>query len=249
MENGNVKFTAMVMAAGTGSRMHSDEKKQFMALLGEPTILYSLRAFQNDPRISSIVVVTGKEDIDRVLKICFSNGIRKISNIVEGGSQRFRSVANGLRVVPGDTDYVLIHDAARPLIDGALIGRICENAVLYRACVAAVPVKDTIKQADENGFTIRTIDRAGLWSVQTPQAFSFDLIRKAYDKLFATIEAYHPDESKITDDAVIVENMSDCRVRMVMGDYKNLKITTPEDLVLAEAFLKEKMRGENAEEA
>jgi 2-C-methyl-D-erythritol 4-phosphate cytidylyltransferase len=247
-DRSNVNFTAMVMAAGTGSRMRSEEKKQFMALLDEPVILYSLRAFQNDPRIRSIVVVTAKEDIDRVLKICFSNGIRKLVNIVEGGSARFRSVANGLRVVPEDTDYVLIHDAARPLIDSALIGRICDSAVMYRACVAAVPVKDTIKQADENGFTLRTIDRAGLWSVQTPQAFSFDLIRRAYDKLFATIEAYHPDESKITDDAVIVENMSDCRVRMVMGDYKNLKITTPEDMVLAEAFLKEKMQGENEEE-
>lgn len=240
-------FTAIVLAAGSGSRMHMGTKKQFLELCGKPMVVYSLEAFEQNANISSIVLVVSKEDIDYALNLCMLYQIRKVKQIVEGGSVRFRSVYNGLKSLPEGTDYVLIHDGARPLLSQTLINQCCSTVVMSRACVAAVPVKDTIKVVDDNGFAVQTVDRAHLWGVQTPQAFSASMLIEAYEKLFETIAAYHSDESVITDDAVIVENMTDCRVRIVQGDYHNIKVTTPEDLIVAEAFLRES--GSGAEEA
>ena len=236
MEN-ITQFTAVVLAAGSGSRMKSGVKKQYMDLCGKPVIIHSLEAFEANKYISSIVLVVGKGEIPYAMNLCLKFNIRKVRNIVEGGDMRFRSVYNGIAAAPENTSYVLIHDGARPLISDELIDRICDYVVMTRACVAAVPVKDTIKSGDSKGFCVKTLDRSNLWQVQTPQAFSFSLIKQAYKKLFETIEKYHPDERTITDDAVIVENMTDCRVRFVSGDYRNIKITTPEDLLIARAFL------------
>lgn len=232
-------FTAIVLAAGSGSRMHTGTKKQFLELCGKPMVVYSLEAFEQNANISSIVMVVGKEDLEYALQLCLLYQIRKVKQIVEGGDMRFRSVYNGLKSVPEGTDYVLIHDGARPLLSQNLINQCCSTVVMSRACVAGVPVKDTIKVVDDNGFAVQTVERAHLWAVQTPQAFSAPLLTEAYGKLFETIAAYHSDERVITDDAVIVESMTDCRVRIVQGDYHNIKVTTPEDLVIAEAFLRE----------
>ena len=236
-------FAAIVLAAGSGLRMNSDTKKQFMMLGDAPIVIHSLRAFEYNRNISSIVLVTGKEDMQYALELCTAYGISKVHDIAEGGNTRFRSVYNGIRSVPEGTDYVLIHDGARPLVSDGLINRCCDLVTGYKACVAAVPATDTIKVGDASGYAVETLDRSRLWSIQTPQAFSYPLIMDAYDKLFVTINTYGSDETKITDDAVIVESMSSYRIKLVNGDRDNIKITTPEDLVIAEALYKAKRKG------
>ncbi|HIU88538.1 MAG TPA: 2-C-methyl-D-erythritol 4-phosphate cytidylyltransferase [Candidatus Avilachnospira avistercoris] len=234
-----LRYTAIVLAAGSGLRMRSEVKKQFMELEGAPVVIHSLRAFENNANISSIVLVTAKEDMDYAAKLCLSFGLRKVRDITEGGNTRFRSVYNGIRTAPPDTDYVLIHDGARPLLSQGLINRCCDFVPGYKACVAAVPVTDTIKTGDQNGYAVETLDRGRLWSIQTPQAFSYPLIMDAYNKLFVTINEYASDESKITDDAVIVESMSSYRVKLILGDNYNIKITNPEDMTVAKALYKD----------
>lgn len=238
-KSGKVKYTAIVLAAGNGSRMRAEQKKQYMELCGMPLVVHALKRFEECGLIDSVILVTGHEDLQYALSLSLQCGLRKVKNIVEGGDQRYKSVYNGLRVVEPDTDYVLIHDGARPLVSEEVIRRCCAGVLRYQACVAAVPVKDTIKRADAEGYAAETPDRSRLYAVQTPQAFSYPLFLEAYRKLFDTIMNYHPDESRITDDAMIVEGMTDCRVRLVEGDYRNLKVTTPEDLVLAKALLEE----------
>ena len=232
------KITAVVLAAGSGSRMQSAEKKQFMDLCGTPVVIHSLMAFEKNKNIDNVVVVTAKEDVHRMLLLSLRYNLRKVKNIAEGGDMRFKSVYSGLKTVSGDTDYVLIHDGARPLISQELIDRCCEYVSIFKACVAAVPVTDTIKIADDKMFIKETVDRSRLWAVQTPQAFSYSLIMRAYNKLYDTIREYNSDPSRITDDAMIVENMGDCRVHFVPGEYSNIKITTKEDMVTAAAFIR-----------
>lgn len=233
------KFTAIIMAAGSGTRMKSDTKKQFMQINGIPIAAYSIKAFQENDNIDSIVVVIPKGFADDTLSMCIRYGFSKVKNITEGSDKRFKSVYNGLLSAPEDTDYVLIHDGVRPMISQKLIDRCCKYVLMTRACVAAVPVTDTIKRANEKGFATETLDRSTLWSIQTPQSFSYPLLLEAYKSLNKTIEDYGTDENKITDDAVIVENMTDCHVRIIEGDPKNIKITTPNDLIIAEAYLKQ----------
>ena len=236
--NGNKPtFTAIIMAAGSGTRMRSETRKQFMEINGMPIVAYSIKAFQDNDNIDSIVVVVPSGSIDDTLAMCIRLGFSKVKSIAEGSDKRFKSVYNGLLSVPEGTDYVLIHDGVRPMIDQALIDRCCKYVVMTRACVAAVPVTDTIKRANSQGFAAETLDRATLWSIQTPQSFSYPLLLDAYKSLNKTIEDYGTDESKITDDAVIVENMTDCHVRIIEGDPKNIKITTPNDLIVARAYL------------
>ena len=229
-------YTAIVLAAGSGIRMHSDVKKQFMMLEDAPVVIHSLRAFDENKNIGSIVLVTAKDDMEYARDLCIKYGIRKVRDIAEGGDTRFRSVYNGIRSVPEGTDYVLIHDGARPLVSEGLINRCCDFVTGYKACVAAIPATDTIKAVDLSGYATETLDRTHLFMVQTPQAFFYPLIMDAYDKLFVTINAYDSDESKITDDGVIVESMSSYRVKIVNGERSNIKITTPEDLIVAKAL-------------
>jgi len=234
-----LKIAAIVLAAGSGSRMNSGEKKQFMELEGLPVLCYSIRAFEKNPAVDQIILVTGEADLDRALKICMKEKFSKVRNIVSGGEQRFQSVYNGLMALPPETDYVLIHDAARPMLTQQVIQNCIKGAVMKRACVAAVREKNTIKRADPEGYSKETLDRSDLYEVQTPQAFSYRLILEAYYRLKKTIEEYNADVSRITDDAVIVENMTDCRVAFVEGDARNLKITTPEDLIIARALIRD----------
>lgn len=241
-------YTAMVMAAGSGTRMHSDVKKQFMELCGMPVAAHSIKAFQENESIRSIVLVIPKGCSDESLNMCIKYGFTKVKNIVEGSDERFKSVYNGLLATPSDTDYVLIHDGVRPMIDQELINRCCRYVQLTRACVAAVPVTDTIKLADKDGFAARTLDRKLLWSIQTPQSFSYPLLLDAYKSLYETIQSYGSDTSVITDDAVIVENMSNTRVRIIRGDVQNIKITTPGDMIIAKAFLEDRAKKQAEEE-
>ena len=234
---GECRNTAIVLAAGQGKRMHSKIQKQFMELDGMPVLCYSLRCFQESPLIRDVILVTGEEYVFWCKEeIVEKYGFTKVSAVVSGGKERYDSVYEGLRACK-DTEYVLIHDGARPLVTEEIISRAAQAAVSDEACVVGMPVKDTIKVADAGGFAESTPDRSRLWQVQTPQAFSYPLVRSAYDRLMAD----ETQQKGITDDAMVVEHLSGTKVRLVEGSYENLKVTTPEDLVLAEALLKKRL--------
>lgn len=228
------KITAIVFAAGSGSRMKSKTKKQFMEIKGKPVIWYSLFEFEKS-RVDEIILVTGKEDIDYCKKeIVEKYNLKKIKNVVAGGSERYESVYNGLKEVTGN--IVLIHDGARPLINNEIIERSIEGTIKSDACVVGVPVKDTIKRANKEGYIIDTPNRSELWITQTPQSFKTDLVKMAYKKMKEELEKGNT-TLNITDDAMVVEEFTTNQVRFVQGDYKNIKVTTPEDIDIAELFI------------
>lgn len=226
------KVGAVVLAGGQGKRMHSPVQKQYMLLAGKPLLVYALEAFERSG-VEEIVLVTGTGEQDYVRQeILKPFGITRVSRIVSGGKERYHSVCAGLHAL-ADCAYVLIHDGARPLVTGEVIARAADGARRYGACVTGMPVKDTIKVADEHACAVGTPDRSRLWQIQTPQAFSYELICSAYERLMKdeTLQA------GITDDAMVIETCTDRRVKLIEGSYENLKVTTPEDLVLAEALL------------
>lgn len=228
------KITAIVLAAGSGSRMKSKTKKQFMEIKGKPVIWYSLFEFEKS-RVDEIILVTGKEDIDYCKKeIVEKYNLKKIKNVVAGGSERYESVYNGLKEVTGN--IVLIHDGARPLINNEIIERSIEGTIKSDACVVGVLVKDTIKRANKEGYIIDTPNRSELWITQTPQSFKTDLVKMAYKKMKEELEKGNA-TLNITDDAMVVEEFTTNQVRFVQGDYKNIKVTTPEDIDIAELFI------------
>ena len=228
------KITAIVLAAGSGSRMKSKTKKQFMEIKGKPVIWYSLFEFEKS-RVDEIILVTGKEDIDYCKKeIVEKYNLKNIKNVVAGGSERYESVYNGLKEVTGN--IVLIHDGARPLINNEIIERSIEGTIKSDACVVGVPVKDTIKRANKEGYIIDTPNRSELWITQTPQSFKTDLVKMAYKKMKEELEKGNT-TLNITDDAMVVEEFTTNQVRFVQGDYKNIKVTTPEDIDIAELFI------------
>lgn len=230
------KFAAIVLSAGTGSRMKSDIPKQYMDLNGKPVIYYSLKAFE-DSDVDSIILVTGRDDIEYCRKeIVEKYGFTKVRAIIAGGAERYDSVFEGLKVVK-DCDYVMIHDGARPMLNQDIIKRSWRGAVEYKACVAGMPVKDTIRVVADDGTAISTPDRKSLWQIQTPQAFDYKLIYEAYGRVLSDAKP-GGQQVNITDDAMIVECASNVKVHMTEGDYRNIKITTPEDIQVAEIFLK-----------
>lgn len=234
--SGKKKTAAVVLAAGQGRRMHSAVAKQFLLLNGKPLIYYSLKAFE-ESGVDTIVLVTGQEEIRYCREeIAEKYGFSRIEQIVSGGKERYHSVYSGLTALSGcfpEDGIVLIHDGARPMVSRDLIKRTVEAAGEYGACAAAVPVKDTIKVADPEGFAALTPDRSTLWQIQTPQTFTYGLILGAYRKLLSN-ERF---QKGVTDDAMVVEVMSSVRVKLVEGSYENIKVTTPEDLLIAERFL------------
>lgn len=228
---GRDRITAILLAGGSGKRMGGDCKKQYMLLDGHPLLYYSLKAFQESP-VDEIVLVTNEEAYCReelVEKYHFD----KVGKIVPGGEERYLSVYNGL-LEAKESSYVLIHDGARPFVTGEIILRCIEEVKVHQACAAGMPVKDTIKIADENGFARQTPDRSYVYLIQTPQAFSYPLILRAYKKVM------EEQVQGITDDAMVVEYLQEKKVKLIEGSYQNIKITTPEDCLIAEAFLKKK---------
>lgn len=224
------KITAIVLAAGNGSRMNSATKKQFMEINGKPILWYSLLAFEAYG-VEQIILVTGKDDIEYCRKeIVERYAFTTVTDIVAGGKERYQSVYNGLKKVTGD--IVMIHDGARPLISAEIIKRCVKGTQDYGACVAGMPVKDTIKILDENRAVANTPNRNNLWITQTPQSFMYELVKNAYDKMQKN------NHENITDDAMVVERFSEHEVRFVEGDYSNIKVTTPEDIFIAETLLK-----------
>lgn len=226
-------YTAIVLAAGKGTRMGGDVHKQYLLLNGKPVLYYSLKALE-DSRVDHIILVTGESEIDYCQKeIIEKYGFQKVKKVVAGGAERYHSVFCGLQAAEG-ADYVLIHDGARPFVENAILERCMEAVEKYQACVVGMPVKDTIKIADENEFAKETPDRRGLWMIQTPQAFSYELIAGAYEKLLED----EKNQVGITDDAMVVESMTARKVKLIRGSYENMKVTTPEDIAIAEVLLR-----------
>lgn len=242
----NKKTAAVVLAAGRGKRMNSATAKQYLLLEDKPVLYYALAAFEKSV-IDDVVLVTAKEEIEYCQKeIVDKYGFRKVKLIVVGGAQRYHSVANGLEALyaQANTDgyaygKVLIHDGARPFVSEEMICQLLEAIDQYKACVTATPVKDTIKIVDNEQYAIDTPNRSTLWAVQTPQAFSFDLIYEAYKKLIEKEQSLLDEGVAITDDAMVVEHMTNQRVKLIEGSYNNIKLTTPEDLYLAGSILRQ----------
>ncbi|MEY8325374.1 2-C-methyl-D-erythritol 4-phosphate cytidylyltransferase [Lachnospiraceae bacterium 54-11] len=228
---------AVVLAAGSGKRMGSKTKKQYMSIAGRPVIYYSLKTFQ-DSFIDEIVLVVSPGDTRFCQKeIVEKYGFDKVRHIVEGGKERYHSVAAGLNSV-SDFDYVFIHDGARPMVTAEILDRSLVCVRRYGACVAGVQVKDTIKIADGEGKISATPNRNFMWAVQTPQVFAYPLIKEAYTLLLSREEEILASGVAVTDDAMVVETLTGRTVKLVEGSYKNIKITTPEDIQIAEIFLK-----------
>ncbi len=226
------KVSAIVLAAGQGRRMNTSIQKQFLQLKNKPVLVHTIEAFEKSD-VDEIIVVTSSSEIDYVKsEIVKKYNLKKVKSVVEGGEERYHSVFCGLKAC-SSCSYVLIHDGARPLVTESIINRAIESTKVYKSCVVGMPVKDTIKVADEHGVAIKTPDRKYLWQIQTPQAFQFELIYQAYQMMLD-----NPDFCEgITDDAMVVERMKGIKVHLIEGSYENLKVTTPEDLILAEALL------------
>ena len=227
------KVTAIVLAAGKGSRMNSNTPKQYLTLLGKPVLFYSLQAFAESD-VDNIVLVTGSGEQGYCKKeIIEKYQIKKVTHIVEGGAERYHSVWHGLMAAE-DTEYVLIHDGARPLISSQIINKAIFTVKETGACVVGMPVKDTIQIVDEEKVIASTPDRSRTWLAQTPQCFKFELAISSYNHAIAS------GDTKITDDAMVVRKYGNVSVMMLEGGYENIKVTTPEDIAVAECFLRAK---------
>ena len=234
-----MKTCAIVLAAGQGKRMNSKVAKQYLLIKGKPVLYYSLAAFE-ESSVDEIVLVTGTGEEEFCQKeIVEKYGFGKVKTIVAGGKERYHSVANGLLACK-ECEIVLIHDGARPFLDQDIITRCIQNAEEVGACVAGMPVKDTIKIASEDGFVASTPNRNYVWMIQTPQTFKYDLIAQSYKKLIEEEEKLKEKGVNITDDAMVVEYFTGQKIRLVEGSYKNIKITTPEDLQASENFFEKK---------
>ena len=221
------KTTAIVLAAGQGKRMHSKIQKQFLEIQDHPVLYYSLRCFQDSSLIDDIILVTGNDMISYCKnEIVDHYSFTKVSNVIAGGKERYDSVYQGLLACAG-TDYVFIHDGARPFITEEILKRGLSGVRETGACVVGMPSKDTIKVVDQENYAVRTPERKTLWQVQTPQCFEFDLVKKAYEKMMEN------DDGKATDDAMVVETYGNVPVKLFEGGYDNIKVTTPEDVRLA----------------
>jgi len=235
--------TAIVLAAGAGKRMQSAVAKQYMLLGNKPVIWYALQAFEQSQIVDRVILVVGEGEISYCRQeIVDKYGFSKVQAVIEGGAERYLSVWEGLKLLQGQSSadmdgYVFIHDGARPFVNEQIIKDTYEAAKEYGACVAGMPVKDTIKIADEEEFAVQTPNRRTVWAVQTPQVFKRELIMEAYGTLIANLEQLKAEGIEITDDAMVVETMLHKKVKLVKASYENMKLTTPEDMKLAESLL------------
>jgi len=222
-----MNVTAIILAAGHGQRIGMPVAKQFLLLAGKPMIYYSLKAFESS-KADEIVLVTAKEQLEYCKQLVADFKFSKVGKVIEGGKERYDSVYNALCSID-NADYVLIHDGARPFITVEKINAVIDAVFEHKACIICTPVKETIKIADDEGYVAKTPSRNSLWAAQTPQAFDYGLIKKAYDRFYADAGSV----SNITDDSMVYEIFIKSKVKILEGDYTNIKVTTPEDLVLA----------------
>ena len=228
-----MKVVALVLAAGQGRRMGAGKKKPYVLLAGKPILFHTLREFEACPSIDEVVLIVEKHEIDHARSaIVEAYDLSKIVSIVAGGLKRQDSVWEGIKAIKGDCELVMVHDGVRPFISQVLLQKAIDATRESGATVVAVPVKDTIKVVSREKEVLQTLDRKTLWSVQTPQTFNHDLLKRAHEK--ARQDGFYG-----TDDASLVERMG-VTVRVVNGSYENIKITTPEDLVLGETILQKR---------
>ena len=231
------KCGAVIVAAGSGKRMGGSISKQFLSLGKKPIIVHTVEKFEKIIEIDEIVVVTSLPYIQYVQELKKEFDWKKVI-VIEGGKERYNSVLNGLYALSNNTETVLIHDGVRPFVTDKNILDVIEKTRQTGASILAVPVKDTIKAVDENGIVTGTPNRNTLWSVQTPQGFNFNLLKKAYESI--------DDFETVTDDAMVMEKAG-YSVAVVTGSYQNIKITTPEDLAIGMAM--EMQKGKEYENA
>ena len=228
------KVAAVIVAGGSGKRMGGTIKKQYILLENKEVFAHTIEVFEQFNKIDEIILVVGQDDITKVEQdIIQKYHFKKVKQVVAGGAERQDSVYNGLCATSKEIEYVMIHDGARPFIKEEILEHALEATIKKKATVVAVPVKDTIKIVSKDTLEVEeTPKREKLWSVQTPQSFEKELLMEAYD--FAKRE-----KLAVTDDSMIMEAYGK-KVYVVMGDYTNIKITTPEDLILGESILKQK---------
>lgn len=235
-----IRSTAVLLAAGRGARMGGPVPKQYMRIAGVPLAALSLRALGGSEVIDDIVMVIppGDEMYVREEILPFApEAARKVRSFAEGGAERYHSVHSGLEAIDWPCDVVYIHDGARPFIDDDSLRRLQAAVAECGACVAGMPSKDTVKLADAEGFVADTPDRARVWTVQTPQVFTRGLITECYREMIDALPALTARGIHITDDAMVAELMRGTRVKLVEASYRNIKITTPEDIAAAEAMM------------
>lgn len=224
-----MRVVAIIPAAGAGRRMGSAVEKQFLPLRGIPILAHTLRVFDKSPVIDGIVlVVAPQQRLALESEVLGPYPCEKLLRVVDGGPERQDSVANGLRATPPECDLVVVHDGVRPLVSIDLLEAVVEAAHHYGAAIAAIPAGDTVKQV-ESKKVVATLERETIWLAQTPQVFRASLLRKAYEKAAQ-------EQATVTDDAALVERIG-APVHLVHGSPDNIKVTTPSDVVLAEAIL------------
>ncbi|MFA6358326.1 MAG: 2-C-methyl-D-erythritol 4-phosphate cytidylyltransferase [Candidatus Omnitrophota bacterium] len=221
-------LSAIILAAGQGKRLGTKTSKPLVKINSKPLIDYSLRVFNKHPGIDEIIVVLSIHNQAQMLKALKNCSYKKIKSFVLGGTRRQDSVYNGLKAVSPQSHWVLIHDAARPFIDGQSITKVIQAAKKTKAAILGIPVKATIKSACPASLVKKTIDRSNLWEIQTPQVFNKQLINQAYEKY---------SQENFTDDASLVEKLGK-KVKIVLGRSKNIKITTGVDLLFAQLIVK-----------
>ena len=232
-----MKTVAIIPAGGSGRRLKAGIAKQYLLLDGLPVLVHSLKAFEQALVINEIIVVVPESDIKYVREeLIKKNDLKKVTNVIAGGAQRQDSVRNGLAAIDDKCDIVLVHDGVRPFVTEKMINEVVAAAKKDQAASIGVKAKDTIKETQDNGLVVKTVQRQNIWLTQTPQAFPFAVLKKAY-------EAAQSDNYYGTDDASLVERIG-IKVKMIAGSYDNIKITTPEDLIIAEALLRSKSGGE-----
>ncbi|MFH1061535.1 MAG: 2-C-methyl-D-erythritol 4-phosphate cytidylyltransferase [Candidatus Omnitrophota bacterium] len=225
-----LKIAVIIPAAGTGQRLGYKTGKPYIKLNNKALLSYCLDVFEQTSAITDIIIAAEKSQLQRAKNLVKRQGLAKVKAVIRGGKTRSESVRNALEILDKNTDYVLIHDAARPFVNKNLITRCLQAVIKYKAVICAVPCAATIKTADKNLNVIATLDRNSLWQVQTPQAFSYQLILSAYERTKGKNIGFF-------DDASLVEKISH-KVKIVQGLNNNIKITTKEDLELAKAIIK-----------
>jgi 2-C-methyl-D-erythritol 4-phosphate cytidylyltransferase len=223
-----MNYQVIVLAAGQGKRMNAGKNKQFIELEGKPVIIHTLSVFERDPYCEQINLVINGKEAEIFQELLAAYPITKVKEIIFGGKERQDSVYNGL-ISADDAHLVLVHDGARPFISQKVIHRLAETASKEGAAVVGVPVKDTIKKVNSQGVIEETVERSSLWQIQTPQAFRYSILMEAHEQARA-------DKYLGTDESSLVERIQ-VPVKIVEGEYENIKLTTPDDLLLAKAIL------------
>jgi len=231
-----MKTIAIIPAGGSGRRMQGNLSKQYLLLDGIPVLVHTLSIFQKSPTVDEIFLIVPENDVEFARKhIVESYGISKVSRLLKGGRERQDSVRQGIHALGRDDDIVVIHDGVRPFVTEEILHAVISEVLKGTAVTVGVPVKDTVKSVDSRGWVAETLDRDRLWLIQTPQAFTRDIIKKAYE------DAYR-DNYYGTDDASLVERMG-INVKVIHGSYDNIKITTKDDIVLAKILMKRLKKG------